>query len=95
MKTTSQKIQETSKANQERWKSQTIVIDEDLSITRLDEQNWHIQFRDSKDENYYRYPTDVMAALPAKMLAREAKGSVKEVLETLRGIQAKLLGVKI
>ena len=90
MKPNTQKMIETKKANAALYASQTIKVDEDWSIVRLDKKNWHIQFKNSEDENFYGTLTDAVQRLPHKMLDECAKGSLKDVVELVKGIRAKI-----
>jgi hypothetical protein len=46
--TKSEKIKATLKAKAEKFKSQTIKVDENWSIVRLDELNWQIRHKDQR-----------------------------------------------
>lgn len=86
------KTKETKAANRERFDAQTIKIDEQWRIVRVDEYNWQVQ-RNEKPwphVNYYGTLFSAMKALPATMLHLEAKNSVAEVRRLTIGIADKI-----
>lgn len=75
--------------------SQTITIDENWSIARIDERNWSIlNKRAEKDgfenENYFGTLLAALNALPSKMLTDEAKTSLASVIESQKAIRARI-----
>jgi hypothetical protein len=88
-KNKSDKIKAAILARKQKFAAQTIQIDKDWSIIRLDEMNYQIKNRKRKEPfNRWYYGTLYAAfmALPGKMLAEEAKNSLQEVYRSYRGI---------
>jgi hypothetical protein len=80
--TKSEKIKATLRAKAERFKSQTIKVDENWSIVRVDELNWQIRHKDQRapyDKWFFGTLRDAILSLPDKMLAEEAKGTIEDV----------------
>ena len=76
--------------------SQTIVIDDNWSIVRLDERNWQIlNKRAEKDgfdnENYFGSLFEALRALPSKMLDDEAKTSLALVYDVEKAIKTRIV----
>ena len=86
--TRSEKIKATLKAKAEEFKSQTIKVDENWSIVRLDELNWQIRHKDQRapyDKWFFGTLRGALLALPDKMLGEEAKGTIDDVRRCYRG----------
>jgi len=86
--TKSEKIKATLKAKAEQFRSQTITVDENWSIVRLDELNWQIRHKDQRAPyNKWSFGTlrGALLALPDKMLGEEAKGTIDDVRRCHRG----------
>jgi hypothetical protein len=86
--TKSEKIKATLKAKAEKFKSQTIKVDENWSIVRLDELNWQIRHKDQRapyDKWFFGTLRGALLALPDKMLGEEAKGTIDNVRRCYRG----------
>src|SRR5215471_9333564 len=86
--TKSEKIKATLKAKAEKFKSQTIKVDENWSIVRLDELNWQIRHKDQRapyDKWFFGTLRGALLALPDKMLGEEAKGTIDDVRRCYRG----------
>jgi len=74
--TKSEKIKTTLKAKAEKFRSQTIKVDENWSIVRADELNWQIRHKDQRapyDKWFFGTLRGALLALPDKMLGEEAK----------------------
>src|SRR5262252_9244635 len=74
--TKSEKIKATLKAKAEKFKSQTIRVDENWFIVRADELNWQIRHREQRapfDRWFFGTLRGAILALPDKMLGEEAK----------------------
>src|SRR5215467_4525239 len=74
--TKSEKIKATLKAKAEKFRSQTIKVDENWSIVRLDELNWQIRHKDQRapyDKWFIRKWRGELLALPDKRVGEEAK----------------------
>lgn len=76
--------------------SQTIVIDENWSIVRLDERNWSIRNKMAEkdgfdNENYFGSLFAALKALPAKMLSDEASDALAKVIEGQKAIRARIV----
>jgi len=85
--TKSEKIKATLKAKAEKFRSQTIKVDENWSIVRLDELNWQIRHKDQRapyDKWFFGTLRGALLALPEKMLGREAKGTIDDVRRCYR-----------
>ena len=87
--TKSEKIKATLKAKAEKFKSQTIRVDENWSIVRLDELNWQIRHKDQKapyDKWFFGTLRGALLALPDKMRGEEeAKNAIADVARCYRG----------
>ena len=86
--TKSEKIKATLKAKAEKFKSQTIKLDENWSIVRLDELNWQIRHKDQRapyNKWFFGTLRGALLALPDKMLGEEAKGTIDDVRRCHRG----------
>ena len=86
--TKSEKIKATLKAKAEKFKSQTIKVDENWSIVRLDELNWQIRHKDQRapyNKWFFGTLRGALLALPDKMLGEEAKGTIDDVRRCHRG----------
>ena len=75
--------------------SQTVVIDENWSIVRVDERNWQIHNkRAEKDgfenENFFGTLLAALKGLPSKMLTDEAKTSLASVMEIQKAIHLRI-----
>jgi len=84
----SDKIKATLKAKAEKFKSQTIKVDEDWSLVRVDELNWQIRHRDQRapfDRWFFGTLRDAILSLPDKMLGEEAKGTIDDVRRCYTG----------
>jgi len=80
--TKSEKIKATLKAKAEKFRSQTIKVDETWSIVRADELNWQIRHKDQRapyDKWFFGTLRGALLALPDKMLEEEAKGTIDDV----------------
>jgi len=85
--TKSEKIRATLKAKAEKFRSQTIKVDENWSIVRADELNWQIRHKDQRapyDKWFFGTLRGALLALPEKMLGREAKGTIDDVRRCYR-----------
>jgi hypothetical protein len=86
--TKSEKIKATLKAKAEKFKSQTITVDENWSIVRLDELNWQIRHKDQRvpyDKWFFGTLRGALLALPDKMIGDEAKNAIADVSRSYRG----------
>jgi len=86
--TKSEKIKATLKAKAEKLKSQTIKVDENWSIVRLDELNWQIRHKDQRapyDKWFFGTLRGALLALPDKMIGEEAKNAIAEISRRYRG----------
>jgi hypothetical protein len=86
--TKSEKIKATLKAKAERFKSQTIKVDENWSIVRADELNWQIRHKDQRapyDKWFFGTLRGALLALPDKMIGEEAKCTIADVRRCYRG----------
>jgi hypothetical protein len=87
--TKSEKIKATLRAKAEKFKSQTIKVDETWSIVRLDELNWQIRHKDQRapyDKWFFGTLRAALLALPDKMLGEEdAKNAIADVARCYRG----------
>jgi hypothetical protein len=75
--------------------SQTITIDENWSIVRLDERSWQIRNkRAEKDgfdnENYFGSLFSALNGLPADILNDEGKTSLAFIVDCQKGIRARI-----
>src|SRR5262249_61715768 len=80
--TKSEKIKATLKAKAEKFRSQTIKVDENWSIVRLDELNWQIRHKNQRapyDKWFFGTLRVALLALPDKMLGDESKGTIDAV----------------
>ena len=84
-----QKAIATRAAKNELHASQTVVIDKDWRIERIDDMNWQVLHKD-KFNGYYGRLTHALKALPDKMLATEARGSLTQIVATLQSIEARI-----
>lgn len=87
--TRGQQIQASRKANRNKFDSQTVVINKDWKIIRLDELNWQIVHTFNPEpwnRWYYGSLRAALAGLPDKMLSREDKTSIAEVTGSHRHI---------
>jgi hypothetical protein len=78
----SDKIKATLKAKAEKFKSQTIKVDENWSVVRVDELNWQIRHKEQRapfDRWFFGTLREAILCLPDKMLGEEAKGTVDDV----------------
>jgi hypothetical protein len=66
-------------------KEQTVKIDGNWRIVRLDKLNWQIQFR-GKGKGFFGSIVAAIEALPRHMLNESAKNSLAEVIERQRAI---------
>jgi hypothetical protein len=86
--TKSEKIKATLKAKAEKFRSQTIKVDQNWSIVRLDEVNWQIRHKDQRapyDNWFFGTLRGALLALPDKMLGEEEKGTIDDVRRCYRG----------
>ena len=86
--TKSEKIKATLKAKAEKFRSQTIKVDENWSIVRRDELNWQIRNKTQRepfDRWFFGTLRDAILSLPDKMLGEEAKGTIDDVRRCYRG----------
>src|SRR5215831_6361320 len=86
--TKSEKIKATLKAKAEKFRSQTIKVDENWSIVRLDELNWQIRHKDQRapyDKWFFGTLRGALLALPDKMIGEEAKNAIADVSRCYRG----------
>ena len=86
--TKSEKIKATLKAKAEKFKSQTIKVDQNWSIVRADELNWQIRHKDQRapyDRWFFGTLRGALLALPDKMLGEEAKGTIDDVRRCYSG----------
>ena len=86
--TNSEKIKATLKAKAEKFKSQTIKVDENWSIVQLDELNWQIRHKDQRapyNKWFFGTLRGALLALPDKMLGEEAKDTIDDVRRCYRG----------
>ena len=87
--TKSEKIKATLKAKAEKFKSQTIKVDENWSIVRADERNWQIRHKDQRapyDKWFFGTLRGALLALPDKMRGEEeAKNAIADVARCYRG----------
>ena len=84
----SEKIKATLKAKAEKFRSQTIKVDENWSIVRRDELNWQIRHKTQRepfDRWFFGTLRDAILSLPDKMLGEEAKGTIDDVRRCYRG----------
>jgi hypothetical protein len=79
--TRSEKMQETKARKAAEYDAQTVRIDENWKIIRVDELNWEIQFK-GKFKGYYPTISSALKALPAKMLSETARNSLADVLRS-------------
>jgi hypothetical protein len=87
--TKSEKIKATLKAKAEKFRSQTIKVDENWSIVRADELNWQIRHKDQRapyNKWFFGTLRAALLALPDKMLGEEAKGTIDDVRRCYKGI---------
>ena len=87
--TKSEKIKATLRAKAEKFKSQTIKVDENWSIVRADELNWQIRHKDQRapyNKWFFGTLRSALLALPDKMLGEEAKGTIDDVRRCYKGI---------
>src|SRR6516162_2232690 len=80
--TKADKIKATLKAKAEKFKSQTIKVDENWSIVRLDELNWQIRHKDQRapyDKWFFGTLRGALLALPDIATGEEAKNAIAEV----------------
>ena len=87
--TKSEKIKATLKAKAEKFKSQTIKVDENWSIVRLDELNWQIRHKDQRapyDKWFFGTFCGALLALPDKMIGEEAKNTIADVSRCYRDL---------
>lgn len=87
------KAQATKKANAEKFKNQTIQIDDRWRIIRSDELNWEIQRKTElgwKFQGFYGSVISAFDSLPAKMLGEVAKNDVATVISNQKAIQETL-----
>jgi hypothetical protein len=85
--TKSEKIKATVKAKAEKFKSQTIKVDESWSIVRLDELNWQIRHKDQRapyDKWFFGTLRGALLALPDIATGEEAKNAIAEVSRCYR-----------
>jgi hypothetical protein len=85
--TKSEKIKATLKAKVEKFRSQTIKVDENWSIVRADELNWQIRHKHQRapyDKWFFGTLRGALLALPDKMLGEEAKNAIADVSRCYR-----------
>jgi hypothetical protein len=82
-----QKAAQTQAALAAAYAAQTIVIDKNWQIRRVDALNWEIQFK-GQFWGYYGTLPDALRTLPAKMLGEAAKNSLADVLGSQKAILA-------
>lgn len=70
-------------------KTQVVMVDDDWRIVRFNEQNWMVQ-HEGQFSGYYGHLLDALQALPAKMLDPKAAGTLDQILELNRSIQARI-----
>lgn len=85
--TKNEKIAASRAATKERMRSQTITVDENWRILRSDPLNWEIQYK-GNFKGYFGTVSAALAAIPAKMLNEEARGSLSDVLRSTEAIYA-------
>jgi hypothetical protein len=76
------KIKATKHAKAQARAAQTIKIDDNWSIVRIDDLNWQIRHRRQRlpfDRWYFGTLRGAFLALPDKMLGEEAKGAIADV----------------
>ena len=76
------KIKATKKAKAAARKAQTIKIDENWSIVRIDDLNWQIRHTKQRlpfDRWYFGTLRGAFLALPDKMIGEEAKDAIADV----------------
>jgi hypothetical protein len=92
--TKSEKIKATLRAKAEKFKSQTIKVDENWSIVRADELNWQIRHKDQgAPYNKWFFGTlrGALLALPDIATGEEAKNAIAEVSRCYRSFCEGLL----
>src|ERR1043166_4553138 len=72
-------------ANRQRFKAQTITIDDNWQVVRSDELNWEIQFK-GRFWGYYGSFLDALKSLPATLLSSEAKNSLADIQQRQKAI---------
>src|SRR5262245_62819702 len=80
--TKSEKIKATLKAKAEKFRSQTINVDENWSIVRLDELNWQIRHKDQRapyNKWFFGTLRGALLALPDTAIGEEAKNAIADV----------------
>lgn len=70
-------------------KTQVVTVDPHWRIVRFDEFNWQIQYK-GEFKGYYSHLLDALKALPTKMLDTQAQGTLEQVLELNRTLQARI-----
>lgn len=79
-------ISATKAANKAKLKSQTVTIDQDWKIRRVDPLNWEIQYK-GEGKGYFPTVSGAIKALPSKMLNEQAKGDLADVLRSVDSIR--------
>jgi hypothetical protein len=85
--TKSAKIRATLKAKAEKFRSQTITVDETWSIVRADELNWQIRHKDQQapyDKWFFGTLRGALLALPDIATGEEARNAIAEVSRCYR-----------
>lgn len=77
------------KVQSEQFAAQTIPIDSDWRIVRVDRLNWEIQFK-GNFYGYYSRLINAFKALPAKMLDAEAKNSLGRIVVNQEAINERV-----
>lgn len=99
-KARSEKRLQTEAAQKRLWASQTITVDEDWRIIRLDQLNWQIQqFTKTEahpdgewqERGFYGKLPEALQALSGKMLGERAQSSLQDTLELLKDIKRSIL----
>ena len=80
------KIKATKAAKKTRLSAQTIAVDKDWRIERVDDCNWRILYKDEFRGYFYRL-VDALDALPHRMLSEQAKTSLGHIHGCLKAIQ--------
>lgn len=85
------KARESFRKSRAMRREQTILIDSEWRLVRIDEFNWQIQYGGKNEQGFkargfYSSLLTALSALPAKMLSEEAKNSLATVLDAQKGI---------
>lgn len=71
------------------WDSQTIQVDDDWRIIRADEMNWEVQYK-GQFKGYFGRLVNALQDIPHKMLSKQAKGSIDELIGIMRRIETEV-----